>query len=165
MYSKQKYLIFLFIPLFAFSVHKYYISLTKIDFIKDKNEVQVTMRIFIDDLQATLNTAYHTNIELALPYESKEIDSLINTYLLKKFILTINGNKKEYTYLGKEYEDDVVYLYLEAENITKITAIKVKNSMLMDEFESQKNIIKLHINNTKRTFLLTKKKDNGLLQF
>ncbi|HHC79832.1 MAG TPA: hypothetical protein ENK46_08110 [Flavobacteriia bacterium] len=165
MYSKQKYLIFLFIPLFAFSVHKYYISLTKIDFIKDKNEVQVTMRIFIDDLQATLNTAYHTNIELALPYESKEIDSLINTYLLKKFILTINGNKKEYTYLGKEYEDDVVYLYLEAENITKITAIKVKNSMLMDEFESQKNIIKLHINNTKRTFLLTKKKDNDLLQF
>ncbi len=165
MYSKQKYLIFLFIPLFAFSVHKYYISLTKIDFIKDKNEVQVTMRIFIDDLQATLNTAYHTNIELALPDESKQIDSLINTYLLKKFILTINGNKKEYTYLGKEYEDDVVYLYLEAENITKITAIKVKNSMLMDEFESQKNIIKIHINNTKRTFLLTKKKDNDLLQF
>ena len=165
MFLKQKYIILLIIPLFAFTLHKYYISMTKVEYKKESKTIQITMRIFIDDLQETLNKTYHKDIELALPNESKEIDSLIRNYIPNKFSIKINTYKKTATYLGKEYEDDAVYLYLEVENIENIHSIEIKNSMLTELFSTQKNIIKLIINDKKKTFILTKQKDNDLLEF
>ena len=77
--------IILLIPLLAFVSHKYYISSTKSEFKKESETVQITMHFFIDDLQETINSTYNKNIELALPNESKLIESLIISYISKKF--------------------------------------------------------------------------------
>jgi hypothetical protein len=165
MHPKQKYLVFFLIPLFAFTMHKYYISLTKVEYKKESKSIQVTMRIFIDDLQETINTTYNKDFELALPNGSKEIDTIISNYLTGKFKVKINNIEKPYSYIGKEYENDVVYLYLEINNIETINTIEIKNNMMMEIFSDQKNIIKLNINNTKKTFFLTNQKDKDLLKF
>lgn len=153
----------LLIPLLAFVSHKYYISSTKIEFKKESETVQITMHFFIDDLQETINSTYNKNIELALPNEPKLIDSLIINYISKKFEVDLNGTNKDYLYIGKEYKIDEIYLYLEIKNIDTINSIEVKNSMLMEMFPDQQNIIQLYIRNIKKTFLLTKQKDKDLL--
>jgi len=165
MHSKHKFLILFIIPLFAFTMHKYYISLTKVEYKKESKSMQVTIRVFIDDLQEALNSSGDEKIELALSNESNENDTIINSYLIDKFNLKINNAEKTYTYLGKEYEEDVVYIYLEFNNIENINSIEVQNNILMEIFPTQKNIIKLNINNIKKTFLLTNKKDKDLLKF
>ena len=157
--------IILLIPLFAFTTHKYYISSTKIEYKKESKTIQITMRFFIDDLQESINSTYSKNIELALPNEPEEIDSLIINYVSKKLEVTINSNKKAYCFLGKEYNNDEIYIYLEIENVEFIKAIEIKNSMLMEIFPEQQNIIKLYINDTKKTFLLMKQKDKDSLKF
>ena len=55
-----KFLIIIFIiPLFAFtSMHKYYISVTQINYVKEKESVQITSRLFIDDFENALKTNY-----------------------------------------------------------------------------------------------------------
>ena len=157
--------IVLIIPLFAFTSHKYYVSSTKIEFKTERKTVQITMRIFIDDLQETINRTFSKDFELSLPNEPEEIDYLIDKYVSKKFEIIINDEQKKYSYLGKEYKNDEVYLYLEIENIDFINIIEVKNNMLMEMFPEQLNIIKLYMNNRKKTFLLTNKKDKDLLKF
>ena len=157
--------IILLIPLLAFVSHKYYISSTKIEFKKESEIVQITMHFFIDDLQETINSTYNKNIELALPNESKLIDSLIINYISKKFEVDLNGINRDFLYIGKEYKIDEIYLYLEIKNIDSINSIEVKNNMLMETFPDQQNIIQLYINNIKKTFLLTNQKDKDLLNF
>lgn len=157
--------IILLIPLFAFTMHKYYLSSTKIEYKKESKTIQITMRFFIDDLQETINSTYSKDVELALPNEPKEIDSLINNYISKKLEVIINTNKKAFSFLGKEYNNDEIYIYLEIENVELINSIEIKNSMLMEIFSEQQNIIKLYINDTKKTFLLTKQKDKDSLKF
>ena len=157
--------IILLIPLLAFVSHKYYISSTKIEFKKESETVQITMHFFIDDLQETINSTYNKNIELALPNESKLIDSLIINYISKKFEVDLNGINRDFLYIGKEYQIDEIYLYLEIKNIDSINSIEVKNNMLMETFPDQQNIIQLYINNIKKTFLLTRQKDNDLFNF
>ncbi len=157
--------ILLLIPLFAFTMHKYYLSTTKIEYKKESKTIQITMRFFIDDLQESINKTYNKDFELAIPNEPKEIDSLINNYVSKKLEVIINTNKKAYSFLGKEYNNDEIYLYLEIENVEFINSIEIKNSMLMEIFPEQQNIIKLYINDLKKTFLLTKQKDKDLLKF
>lgn len=161
---KRKYLIFLIIPLLAFTLHKYYISLTKVEYKEESNSVQITMRIFIDDLQEAINTTYHKNLELDEANKSNEIDTLIRKYISPKFKVTINKVESTYSYLGKEFENDVVYLYLEIKKIKMINAIEIKNDVLMELFSDQINIIKLKINGSKKTFLLTNQKDKELLK-
>ncbi len=157
-------LIALIIPLFAFTAHKYYISLIKIEYKKEDQSVQITMRIFIDDLQEAINKTYTKNFELGVADKENNIDSLIHNYIQDNFTIKINSQSKECQFLGKEYENDVIFLYLEVESIKKIQHVEIKNSMLMSVFPEQKNIVKLNINNRKKTFLLTKEKDKDLLK-
>ena len=156
--------IILLIPLFAFTMHKYYVSSTKIEYKKENGTLQITMRIFIDDLQETINNTYQNNFELAVSNEPKELDSLINNYTLKKFEVIVDEDKKTYSFLGKEYKNDEIYLYFEISNIKRINSIEVKNEMLMEIFPDQKNIIKLYINSIKKTFLLTNRSYKDLLK-
>ncbi|HBK70465.1 MAG TPA: hypothetical protein DDZ39_02210, partial [Flavobacteriaceae bacterium] len=148
----------------SFTAHKYYISLIKVEYKKESKSVQITMRIFINDLQETINKTYTKDFELDEPDEDSNINKFIINYIQDNFIVKINSQNKSYQYLGKEYEKDVVFLYLEVKDIEAIQSIGIKNSMLMNIFPGQKNIIKLNINNNKKTFLLTKEKDKDLLK-
>ncbi len=162
----KKILLVLFIlPLFAFTLHKYYISLTKIDYVKENKTVQITMRFFIDDIEKTLNDRFQKSFELATKNELKKTDNYIALYINQKFYIKINDQEQSYDYLGKEYENDVVYFYLEIVDIKNISTIEVQNKMLFEEFEEQQNFIKLNINNQHKTFILIKDNDKDLLNF
>lgn len=162
--SKKIILLFI-IPLLAFSAHKHYISLTKIDFIEDKKIVQITMRFFIDDIEKTLQDRYNTKLELATKDENKKADFFIEKYISQKFKVIINDDEKTFKYLGKEYDNDVVFSYLEISDVEKIEKIEVQNSMLMETFDEQENYIKLNINNIEKTFILIKANDKEMLKF
>jgi len=166
MNNLKKYaFLLLIIPLLSFSIHKYYLSLTKIDYVEESNSLQITMRIFIDDLENTLNKINHKSFDLDTKTELEDTNIYIEKYLLKQFEVNINGLSKNYVYLGKKYENDVVYLFAEIINITAINSIEIRNRILMDAFSEQQNIIKLNINNKKKSFILTSKDDKDLLKF
>lgn len=162
---QKKLILLLIIPLLAFSAHKYYISLTKIDFIETKKTVQITMRFFIDDIENILQSRYNTKLELATKNENKKANFFIEKYISQKFKITINEEKKTHKYLGKEYDNDVVFFYLEINDIDKIDIIEVQNNMLMETFEEQENYIKLNINDIKKTFILIRANDKEMLKF
>jgi len=166
MNNLKKYtFLLLIIPLLSFNLHKYYLSLTKMDYVVESKSLQITMRIFIDDLETTLNKINNKSLELDTKTELKDANIYIEKYLLKQFEVNINGSIINYKYLGKKYENDVVYLFAEIENISEIKSIEIKNRILMDAFPEQQNIIKLNINNNKKSFILTSKDDKDLLKF
>ncbi len=155
----------LIIPLLAFGSHKYYISLTKIDFIEKEKSVQITMRFFIDDIETTLESRYDVVLELATEEENKKADVYLEKYITSKFEIIINQDIKKFYFLGKEYENDVVFFYLEIVDIESIDQISVQNKMLFEDFPEQENFIKININNTKKTFVLRKDNDKEMLNF
>ncbi len=162
----RKYcLLLLLLPLFAFQSHKYYLSLTKVDYIQESKSVQITTRIFIDDLETALNTKYKKSFELATKDELEDTNAYVKTYLSSLLKVTINETLVSFTYLGRKYDNDVVYLFAEIENIEQIKSIKIQNRILIDDFDEQQNIVKLNINNKKKSFILNKESDKDLLKF
>ena len=71
----------------------------------------------------------------------------------------------EFTFIGKEYKDDIAYCYLEIVNISEVKSIEVKNRVLFDVFTDQQNIVRLKINDKNKSFLLIPDNDNCLLNF
>ena len=162
----KKYLLLLLaISLVSFQVHKYYLSLTKVDYINESKSVQITARIFIDDLETALDKKFGKSFKLDTNQEIEDTNKYIDEYIVKLLKITINGELKSYNYLGKKYESDVVHLFAEIENVVEIKSIEVQNRILMDDFPDQQNIIKLNINNKKKSFILTLDSDKDLLNF
>ncbi len=162
-----KFLFFVvLIPLFAFTtVHKFYVSVTQVEYVKEKQSVQIITRIFIDDFEELLRKRYDENITLNVSKDESSIDAYIQKYLNTKIQIEINGNYKELTFLGKEYEDDIVYCYLEITDIENIESFKITNQLLFDLFEEQQNIVKTNINSRSKSFMLTPNNDFGVLNF
>ena len=152
------------LPLLALGVHKHYISLTKVEFVKEKEVIQVTMKFFIDDIELALENRHGQAMELASKDENKMADKFLENYINQKFKVWINEEEKSYSYLGKEYEGDEVFFYLELKNISQIDVIEIQNSMLFEEFEEQQNYVKLKIGNVQKTFILVKANNREMLK-
>lgn len=149
----------------AWSTHKFYVAVFQMDYVAKKKVLQVTSRIFIDDLEAALFKKYGKKFYLG---ESRELDDT-NDYLKKYFSenvkVSVNGKSIPLTFLGKETEDDIILCYytLPAKNVVK--KISVKNTTLLESFKDQQNIIHININNNRKSLLLTIGEQQGSLQF
>jgi Domain of unknown function (DUF6702) len=154
------------VPLFAFTTaHKFYVSVTQIEYVKEKQSVQIIARVFIDDFEELLRQRYDENITLNISKDERTIDAYIQKYLIAKIQVEINGNYKKFKYLGKEYEDDIMYCYLEITDVESINSFKITNQLLFDVFEEQQNIVKTNINSKRKSFMLTPNNDSGVLNF
>ncbi len=161
----HKSIFLLIIPLLAFTAHKYYVSMTKIKYVKEERSVQITMRFYIDDIEKVLNTRFNKDFKLATLKEHTDTDKFLNLYIHQKFAYKINNQTIKYIFLGKEYENDVVFFYLESSDIDSIKSIEVKNKMLMEIFEEQQNFIKIHMNDRIKTMILMRENDKDMLKY
>lgn len=165
--KKIKQLLFIIaFALFSFtSVHKYYVSITQIEYVKEKQSLQIISRIFVDDFEKLIRNRYDSNITLNNNEDEVIIDQYVKKYLHEKIDISINGQAKAISFIGKKYDDDIMYCYLEIENIASIKSFEIKNKVLFDLFDDQKNIVRTNINDKNKTFVLIPEKDKGLLNF
>lgn len=147
------------------AAHEYYVSITKIEYVKEKKSVQIISRIFIDDFERLIRERYDPDVTLAADDELAKVDFYIEKYLDEKITIKINGKAVDAVFIGKEYESDIVYCYLEIENVESIQSFEISNQVLFDLYSEQQNIIRLKINDKNKSFILIKENDKGLLNF
>ena len=162
---KKHLIILLILPLMAFSLHKYYISLCEIEYVEDKQTVQIILGVFIDDLEVTLNKDHDKKLFLATEKEVLNINEVYEAYLNKHFKVTVNQILKSYNFIGKEYDDDIVRFYLEIIDVKTLKNLEISNTCLIRDFEDQQNIIKLKVKNYHKTFYLDNNNTKGVLNF
>ncbi len=147
------------------SAHKYYVSVTNIAYSKDDSAFQVTSRVFIDDLDKLLKERYDIEAKLATPKESKLADEYIEKYFRTKFAIELDGKPVQYNFLGKRYDNDMVICYLEIPNVklSEIKSMTIQNEVLMDLFDDQQNIVHVKWNGNKKSFMLIRQNNKGML--
>lgn len=145
--------------------HKFYVSVTQIEYVKEKESVEIVMRIFIEDLEKLLRERYDKNITLNTSKSEKQIDSYIENYVAKKVLIKVNNNPLDFKFLGKEYEDDIVFCYLEIEDVSEIKDFEISNTLFFEVFKEQQNIIKTNINTEMESFVLTSQKNKAEVHF
>lgn len=166
MKKTQIVLLIALIPLLAFtSFHKYYISVTEVDYIEKKQSVQLTTRIFIDDFEKVLRERYDENLVLGGKNESQNVDKYIETYLKDKIKVNINGKDMNLIFIGKEYDMDIMQCYIEIDKVKKINSIEITNQVLFDLYDEQQNMVKTKINSKQKSFLLNQGNKKALLNF
>jgi uncharacterized protein involved in tellurium resistance len=123
------------------ALHPFHVSVCDVEINSEAKAVQISQRIFLDDLELTLNNTFGTR--LIIDDESTKVarDSLIELYLKDRLIVLIDGKKKTARYLGSEFEQDGIWCYIEIEGVKKVKQVEVTSTILYEEFDDQANII------------------------
>lgn len=159
-------LVILLFPLITASTdHKFYVSITKVEFSQEDQAVQIISKIFIDDLEDVLQERYNPNLNLGEPKETEADAKVLKNYILEKFHVWVNDKDVTLNYLGKEYDIDVVKIYIEIENISEVKSLEVESKILYDKFEEQQNIIHAKVGKTRKSLILEKENPKGVLNF
>lgn len=162
----KKSLFILILPLVAFTVaHKFYVSVTNISYSEKDQSLQVTSRIFIDDFEQVLMERYGIEAQLASDTESALANEYIEKYLKTKFLMFVDGEQRQYNFLGKKYDNEIMICYLEVPevNLGNIKSIEVQNELLTDLFDEQQNVVHFKIKGKKKSFVLIKENNKGML--
>ncbi|MUH37690.1 hypothetical protein D9O36_17710 [Zobellia amurskyensis] len=167
MKSLKKLLVVLVFPLLAFTAaHKFYVSVTNVNYSEKDKALQITSRIFIDDLDKLLLERYNIKAQLATDEEPPLADEYLEKYLRSKFVVEVNGSNASYDYIGKKYDADVVIFYIEIPNVDLATlkSVQIENEVLTDLFDEQQNVVHLKLGNDKKSFVLVKSRTKGMLK-
>lgn len=141
---KQLFLIIL-LSIFTFgftaSEHPIYVSVAEVDYFPKKKEIQVALKIFTDDLEAAIRKE-GKRLNLDTSKEIENADVYIRKYLDNYFYIKVN-DKQDLTmaYKGKEYVDDVTWMYFNYTNVPKkIKTLSIKNNVIIKVHPSQLNM-------------------------
>lgn len=139
--------------------HPFHVSVTDIEHDPEKKSIQISHRIFIDDLEKGLKQ-YHKleKLDTYEPEDPEQLDSLMDVYLKQKVMFSINGSAMEFNYLGSELEGDARWCYYEIEGVAEVNEAEITNVVLMDTFEDQQNIVHFKSKGKLKSYKLDKDK-------
>ena len=158
-------LVLLFLTSSAFTLHKFYMAVYQINYAPEKKMLQITSRIFIDDLNKTLEKKYHKKFNLGNENDSAEELILAKEYLTNHFSIKVNNQSKSMNFLSKEMDDDVLVCYWNIKGISKINSLEINNSILTDWIPEQKNLVHVAVLGVKNSFLLTSSTSSEMLKY
>ena len=140
------------ITISCFALHKFYVSTTSIKYIPEDRSLQITVQVFTDDFEFTLQKIT-SGIKLNPDNKVELVDSLIKKYFKKNLVFKSKDSILQFDYLGKIYRNDLLVAYLEILLDSTITNFDVKNTLLFDFTDDQKNILHFRSRGRRKSFL------------
>ncbi|GAB3662185.1 hypothetical protein GCM10028791_37090 [Echinicola sediminis] len=146
-------------------LHPFYISVTDVNYNPKTGSLEVAQKIFWDDLEVALGNKAGKTLDFLNPDAPEELEKLIKDYFLEKNAFTVNGQAVSLDYIGYEIEEDAAWFYLEAKNVPKPKTVKVKNAVLISDFQDQQNMVNFYVGEKAKTLILYKDHEEGNLGF
>lgn len=153
-------LVFLLLP------HPIHISVTEIEYSEKNKALQITSRIFIDDLELSIGSKIHNDdFELFSPKDGKTTDQYLREYLADHFRVKLDGKPVKINYLAHEVENPAVICYLEIENVKKFKVIEITNNVIQETHTDQSNLVHVTYKGPVKSLRLVRDKPTDILKF
>lgn len=146
-------------------IHKFYVSLTQVEYVKEQQSLQIISRVFLDDLEDALSEFSGESVRISSEPADTAQNQLVENYFRSKLKFEIDGKKAPLKFVGKTTDNDMLVVYFEIEQLKKVKTIVVTNEVLFEMFEEQQNIIRTQINNQKKSFILISQDRSKVLNF
>jgi len=144
---------FLLLP-FAFvcaEAHTYHTSLTRMDYNAKEKNIEISIQLFIHDVTPMLERRLKKRVDIQ---QTAGVDTEIFKYLEETFIFqNKKGEAQKLKWVGKEFENDVIYAYIEIPFEDGFVGTKLQNTIFFESFPQQTNLVIAHFGEKKVNLL------------
>jgi hypothetical protein len=148
---------------FSTQAHPFYVSICQIDFNKSNQSLEISLKVFANDLLLGLENAGASKIYLGEDKENPKTDEYIFNYIKSNLRFEVNDRSETYTFIGREIETDVVWIYMEIKDVSELKKIKVECQFLTEVLNTQSNIFQINNGEGIKSLLLNKRKQSDTL--
>lgn len=149
----------------AIFFHPFFVSVVQIDQNTKEKSLEVSVRIFAEDFEATLKKFGNTKIDLQHPTDKAVVDKLITTYIQSKLQLKVDGKPVTMHYIGYEQRLESIWVYLEVDNVSSLKKLDVNCNLLYEFEQKQSNIIHVKAAGCDKSFKLDNPKASTSFEF
>ncbi|MEC5157579.1 DUF6702 family protein [Chryseobacterium sp. MP_3.2] len=139
----------------SFTAADFYSSMTKVDFMEGSKTLKFTTK---------MNTA-HISDAIKINPNTASFEAEVKKYVNNNFDLYINGGAKNLTFTGSQVNGESVWVYFEANGVTEINSIKIKNTILLSTFPKQFNLVNVAYKGSQKTMNFQRGKEINEVSF
>ncbi len=141
--------------------HDLHLSKSEINYNSTNQSIEITLHLFIDDLELALSEEEHTDLFICTKKESEYAEEYMAGYISDKMLINIDGQPYNPNFLGKESSDDLqgVWCYLEITEIPIPEKVEVEIDFFNELYSDQKNVLNIKLDESSKEYYLLNKKN------
>ena len=141
--------LFLLLPLLAWA-HAYHTSLTELRYNPAKKQVEISFKIFTDDLEKALSQGQPSSVHL----DEARASMLAAAYVQRCVrVGTRPGEALPIQFLGMQHEQDAYWLYAKVALPHSLSSLYLRQTLLLDLYSDQMNIVNIEAGGQKQSAL------------
>ncbi|KAA2241823.1 hypothetical protein F0L74_18335 [Chitinophaga agrisoli] len=148
-----------------YTLHPFYVSVTEIRHDAAQRELEISCRIFSDDLERALKAQYKTNFDIIHPADRKAVDAMITDYLNKHLHITVDGKPVTLHYLGYQIEEEAAWCFLDVKGINTVKKVHVSTDILYAQHPEQINMLHVIVKDERKSDKLDNPEREADFQF
>jgi hypothetical protein len=125
--------------------HPIFVSVTEIEHNGKEKLLEISCKIFTDDFEKALRTAYKTKVDLLNANTKPAMDKLVNNYLQKHLVIAVDGKACLLKFIGYEKIEEAIYAYFEVDNIVAPKKISITDDILYEYKKEQFSLLHVSV--------------------
>lgn len=121
--------------------HPFFVSVTELEYNPSEKTVEISCKLFTDDLEKTLRTLYPGKIDLLNLQKKAEMTPILQDYIRKNLKISMNGQAGTMQFLGFEQQQETIVSYLEIPQTAMVQKISIENTLLYSVHPQQMGIV------------------------
>ncbi|MGB5930956.1 MAG: DUF6702 family protein [Cyclobacteriaceae bacterium] len=134
-------------------MHPFHVGVAEIAYDEEEQVIQVSQRMFSDDLEKGISRAYGISFDIIAAGEEKR-DSLVLIYLNDHFHVKQQGKRLPINYLGSELAEEALWAYFEVP-ASSTQGLTLRNTLLFHQFDDQQNLVHITVGKDMKSYLFT----------
>jgi hypothetical protein len=152
-----------FLLLTSVQFHAYYVSVCEIYHNPKANSLEISMKIFVDDLELAIQKSGRNEFVILDNSNKEEVENEIENYLAERLIIEIDSKITDKELIGYELDNDVLMCYVEIKKVKDFNKIKIRNSIITEVYSEQINLTHLQFKERLKSLKTTKSEPEGFI--
>ena len=141
--------------MFSFMTVDFFSSITKVYDVDGSKTLKFTTKI---------NTS-HVSDAIKINRSTAGFDAEVKKYVNNNFDVYVNGASKTLTFTGSQVSGETVWVYFEANGVSDISSLKIKNTILLSAFPKQINLVNIAYKGAQKTMNFQRGKEVNEVSF
>lgn len=139
----------------SFMTVDFFSSMTKVDYIDGSKTLKFTTK---------MNTS-HISDAIKINRSTAGFEAEVKKYVNNNFDVYVNNSPKNLTFTGSQVSGETVWVYFETDGISDISSLKIKNTILLNAFPKQINLVNIAYKGNQRTMNFQRGKEVNEVSF